>query len=108
MAEQVQAILDRMVPALRDLMDKEVFTQVSHLFCFHCFRYFHRCNILIHILLQINHGPTTNFLHYVRMKSKQSFPDVENLNTFSEEGLPENPIIGGTSKKKKTWRNCVP
>jgi U3 small nucleolar RNA-associated protein 6 len=63
MAEQVQAILDRMVPALRDLMDKEVFTQVSHLFCFHCFRYFHRCNILIHILLQINHGPTTNFLH---------------------------------------------
>ena len=27
MAEQVQAILDRMVPALRDLMDKEVFTE---------------------------------------------------------------------------------
>jgi len=27
MAEQVQAILDRMVPALRDLMDKEVFSE---------------------------------------------------------------------------------
>jgi len=29
MAEQVQAVLDRMVPALRDLMEKEVFTQTE-------------------------------------------------------------------------------
>jgi len=32
MAEQVQAILDRMVPALRDLLDKEIFSEVSWLF----------------------------------------------------------------------------
>jgi Uncharacterized conserved protein, contains HAT (Half-A-TPR) repeat len=38
MAEKVQAILDRMVPALKDLLDKEVFTEVSfsgHLFSVH-------------------------------------------------------------------------
>lgn len=92
MAEQVQAVLDRMVPALRDLMEKEVFTQVSLLrILFLMFLMWGLCKAVSNIL---------NFSKN-RLRSKLLYRGAVNTNTFSVEDLLERATILGISRLKR-------
>lgn len=92
MAEQVQAVLDRMVPALRDLMEKEVFTQVSLL----------RILILMFLMWGLCKA-VSNILNFFknRPRSKLLYRGAVNTNIFSVEDLLERATILCISMPKR-------
>ena len=93
MADQVEAVLDRMVPALRDLLDRGIFAEVSLFIHQHPIHSFH-----VHPLTDVD------WIHS-RVKYMPLSQDVVNRNISFGVEIVVKQISLGISKRNKIWRS---